>query len=159
MVMASDANGAVYVLWNSNATPAAPGRIYFSRSTDNGNTWSAKVDVSAAPAGAHHSFPAIAATGNGNVGISWMDARAANGGLDRWNVYYRSSANGGSTWSSEVDASPFVSGFPYIFNEGFRFPFGDYYELDLDENGTAHLIFGEGFDYNSPGSIWYTKGP
>ena len=159
MVMTSDANGAVYVLWNSGASPGAPGRIYFSKSTDNGDTWSAKTDVSTAPSGTHHNFPAIAATGNGNIRISWMDARAANGGLDRWNVYYRSSTNGGSTWSSEVDVSTFVSGSTYIFNEGFRFPFGDYYEMDIDENGTAHLIFGEGFDYNSPGSIWYTKGP
>ncbi|HWO21445.1 MAG TPA: sialidase family protein [Kofleriaceae bacterium] len=159
MVMTSDASGTVYVMWNSGATPEAPGRIYFSKSTDNGDTWSAKVDVSTAPLGTHHNFPAIAATGSGDVRVAWMDTRVANGGIDRWNVYYRSSANGGSTWSSEVDVSPFASGVPYIFNEGFRFPFGDYYEMDIDENGTAHLIFGEGFDYNAPGSIWYTKGP
>lgn len=159
MVMTSDESGTVYVLWNSGASPEAPERIYFSKSTDNGNTWSAKVDVSTAPQGTHHNFPAIAATGNGNVRISWMDARAANGGLDRWNVYYRSSSNGGSTWTNEVDISSFVPGFTYIFNDGFRFPFGDYYEIDIDENGTAHVVFGEGFDYNAPGSIWYTKGP
>jgi len=159
MVMTSDESGTVYVLWNSGASPEAPERIYFSKSTDNGNTWSAKVDVSTAPQGTHHNFPAIAATGNGNVRISWMDARAANGGLDRWNVYYRSSTNGGSTWTNEVDISSFVPGFTYIFNDGFRFPFGDYYEIDIDENGTAHVVFGEGFDYNAPGSIWYTKGP
>jgi len=159
MVMTSDESGTVYVLWNSGASPEAPERIYFSKSTDNGNTWSAKVDVSTAAPGTHHNFPAIAATGNGNLRISWMDARAANGGLDRWNVYYRSSTNGGSTWTNEVDISSFVPGFTYIFNDGFRFPFGDYYEIDIDENGTAHVVFGEGFDYNAPGSIWYTKGP
>jgi hypothetical protein len=158
MVMASDANGIVYALWNAGSTAGGPERIYFSKSADNGNTWSAKMDVSTAPAGTHHAFPAIAATGNGDVRISWMDARAASGGLDRWNVYYRSSANGGSTWSNEVDVSTYVSGFTYIFNNGFRFPFGDYYEVDIDENGTAHLIFGEGYDYNAPGSIWYSKG-
>jgi hypothetical protein len=71
-----------------------------------------------------------------------MDARAANGGLDRWNVYYRSSTNGGSTWTSEVDLSSFVDGFPtYIFADGFRFPFGDYYELDIDGGGVSHVIF------------------
>jgi hypothetical protein len=159
MVMASDANGTVYVLWNSASTPEAPERIYFSKSTNNGNDWSTKVDVSTAPVGTHHNFPAIAAAGNGNVRISWMDTRAANGGLDRWNVYYRSSTNGGSTWSPEVDISTFVSGFSYIFSDGFRFPFGDYFEIDIDENGTAHVVFGEGFDYNAPGSIWYSRGP
>ncbi|HUG35249.1 MAG TPA: sialidase family protein [Anaerolineales bacterium] len=158
-VMASDDNGVLYLLWNAGSSPTGPERIYFSKSTNGGNTWLPKVDVSTAPAGTHHAFPAIAAIGNGDVRISWMDARAANGGLDRWNVYYRSSTNGGSTWSSEVDISSFVSGFTYIFSDGFRFPFGDYYEMDIDEDGTTHMIFGEGFDYNAPGSIWYSKGP
>src|SRR6185436_18218417 len=103
MVMASDANGVLYILWNAGSTAAGPERVYFSKSTNGGNTWSAKVDVSTAPQGTHHNFPAIAATGNGDVRISWMDARAANGGMDKWNVYYRSSTNGGNTWSNEAD--------------------------------------------------------
>ena len=158
MVMTSDANDTLYLLWNAGSTATGPERIYFSKSTNGGNTWSTKVDVSTAPTGTHHNFPAIAATGNGDVRISWMDARAANGGLDRWNVYYRNSTNGGSTWSNEVDISTYSEGFSYIFTDGFRFPFGDYFEMDLDENGTAHLVFGEGYDYNAPGSIWYTRG-
>jgi hypothetical protein len=158
LVMTSDSAGTVYLLWNAASAPFGPERIYFAKSTNGGNTYTNKLDVSTAPAGTHHAFPAIAAAGNGDVRIAWMDARAANGGLDRWNVYYRSSTNGGSSWSSEVDLSTFVSGFSYIFAEGFRFPFGDYYELDIDEQGTNHVVFGEALDYDAPGSIWYVKG-
>jgi len=158
MVMTSDSSGNLYALWNAGSVAKGPERIYFAKSTDGGNTWSAKADVSTAPAGTHHAFPAVAATGNGDVRISWMDARAANGGMDKWNVYYRSSTNGGSTWTSEVDLSTYVASFSYIFTDGFRFPFGDYYEMDIDEQGTAHLIIGEGYSYDSPGSIWYVKG-
>ena len=158
LVMTSDSAGTIYLLWNAGSAPRGPERIYFAKSTDGGNTYSQKVDVSLAPTGTHHAFPAIAATGNGNVRISWMDARAASGGIDKWNVYYRSSRNGGSTWSSEVDLSTYVEGFSYIFPDGFRFPFGDYYEVDIDEQGTAHLVFGEALNYDSPGSIWYVKG-
>ena len=158
MVMTSDSSDNIYLLWNAGSVAKGSERIYFAKSTNGGNTYSAKVDVSTAPAGTHHNFPAIAATGNGDVRISWMDARAANGRMDKWNVYYRSSANGGSTWSNEVDVSTFVSGFSYISADGFRFPFGDYYEMDVDELGTAHLIFGEALNYDSPGSIWYAKG-
>lgn len=159
LVMTSDSNGTIYLLWNAGSAARGPERIYFAKSTDGGETYSAKVDVSTAPTGTHHAFPAIAATGNGDIRISWMDARAAaNGGMDRWNVYYRSSSNGGSTWSNEVDISTFVPGYSYIFNEGFRFPFGDYYEVDIDEDGIAHLVFGEAYNYDSPGSIWYVKG-
>jgi hypothetical protein len=158
LVMTSDSNGHIYLLWNAGSTARGPERIYFARSTDGGNTFSGGVDVSNAPAGTHHAFPAIAATGNGDVRISWMDARASSGGIDRWNVYYRSSSNGGATWSNEVDLSTFLGGYSYIFSDGFRFPFGDYYEVDVDEQGTAHLIFGEAYNYDSPGSIWYVKG-
>ena len=160
LVMTSDANSTLYLLWNAGSTPMGPERIYFAKSTNAGDTYSPKVEVSLAPAGTHHAFPAIAAAGNGDVRISWMDSRAhtAESDKDRWNVYYRSSTNGGSTWSSEVDLSTPVSGFTYIFNDGFRFPFGDYYELDIDEQGTNHVIFGIGFDYNAPGSVWYVKG-
>jgi hypothetical protein len=158
MVMTSDSAGNVYLLWNAGSVAKGPERIYFAKSTDGGNTYTTKVDVSTAPTGTHHNFPAIAATGNGDVRISWMDARAANGGQDRWNVYYRSSTNSGSTWTNEVDVSTYVAGSTYIFTDGFRYPFGDYYEMDIDEQGTAHLIFGEGYSYDSPGSVWYVKG-
>jgi hypothetical protein len=158
MTMTSDTSGNLYTLWNAGSSPRGPERIYFSKSTDGGATWSAKQDVSLAPAGAHHAFPAIAAAANGDVRIAWMDARNANGGMDRWNVYYRSSTNGGASWSSEVDISTSVSGFSYIFSDGFRFPFGDYFEMDIDEMGTAHAVWGEGFNYDSPGSIWYSRG-
>ncbi len=158
MVMTSDSSGNLYALWNAGSIAKGPERIYFAKSTDGGNTWSTKVDVSTAPAGTHHAFPAIAATGNGDVRISWMDARSANGGMDKWNVYYRRSTNGGSTWSNETDLSTYVAGSTYIFTDGFRYPFGDYFEMDIDEQGTSHLIWGEGYSYDSPGSIWYSKG-
>jgi hypothetical protein len=158
ITMASDTSGNLYALWNAGSEPKGPERIYFSRSLDGGSTWSPKQDVSTAAQGNHHNFPAIAAAGNGDVHIAWMDARAANGGMDRWNVYYRSSTNGGSSWTSEVDLFTYVAGYSYIFTDGFRFPYGDYFEMDIDEQGTNHVIWGEGFNWDSPGSIWYSKG-
>ena len=41
---------------------------------------------------------------------------------------------------------------------GFGFPFGDYFEMDIDDRGTTQAIWGEGRNYDSPGSIWYTRG-
>lgn len=155
MVMTSDASGNLYALWNMNTADKAPNRIYFAKSTNAGASWSTKVDVSLAPQGKAHAFPAIAATGNGDVRISWMDARAPG---DVWNTYYRRSTNGGSSWSAESDLSTYVAGYSYIFNDGFRYPFGDYYEMDIDDQGKTQLIWGEGYSYDSPGSIWYSQG-
>ncbi|HET7678011.1 MAG TPA: sialidase family protein [Candidatus Limnocylindrales bacterium] len=156
--LASDAAGALYLLWNAGPLrpKGAPERMWFSRSTDRGTTWSAKVEVSTAPAGTNHAFPAIAAGAAGDVRIAWMDDRVG-GGL--WNTYYRSSTNGGGGWSAEQDVSTHDAGMPpYITSVGFEYPFGDYFEIDIDDEGTTHVINGQGLNYDSPGSIWYTRG-
>lgn len=154
MALASDAGGTVYGLWNANAVDKGPSRMYFAASTDGGRTWSARREVSTAPAGSAHAFPAIAAGAAGDVRISWMDARAGA----YWNTYTRRSTDGGLTWSAEADVSTYVAGYSYIAPDGFGFPFGDYYEMDIDDQGTTHLIWGEALNYNTPGSIWYARG-
>lgn len=155
ITIASDAAGTLYALWNASAPDhdKGPERIYFARSGDEGESWSAKTDVSAAPLGTNHAFPAIVAGSGGDVRISWMDAR-----MGPWNTYYLSSTDRGDTWSAEADLSTYVAGYTYIFPEGFRFPFGDYYELAIDDRGDTHAVWGEGYNYDSPGSIWYTTG-
>lgn len=154
-VLASDAQGNLFALWNMNTLDKAPNRIYFSKSTNGGTSWSAKTGVSNAPQGSAHAFPAIAATGNGDVRISWMDARAAG---PLWNTYYRRSTNGGASWGAEVDLSTYIAGYSYIEPGGFDYPFGDYFEMDIDDQGKTHLIWGEALNYDGPGSIWYSQG-
>jgi hypothetical protein len=51
-----------------------------------------------------------------------------------------------------------IQGYDYILTEGFRFPFGDYFGLAIDSEGTTHAVWGEGRNYKSPGSIWYARG-
>jgi BNR repeat-like domain len=155
ITMTSDAAGTLYTLWNAGAIDKGPERIYFAKSTDTGATWSTKVDVSAAPPNTAHAFPAIVAGAASDVRIAWMDARAAG---PLWNTYYRSSTNGGTTWTAETDLSTPVPGFDYITPDGFSYPFGDYFEIDIDDRGVTHAIWGEGLNYDSPGSIWYARG-
>src|SRR5215218_581213 len=156
ITVASDAQGTVYALWNSGPQDpkGAPERMYLARSTDGGATWSARREVSTAPAGATHAFPALAAWGTGQLRLVWMDNRGGTGSL--WNVYTRTSTDGGAKLSGETDISSAVSGYPYIAPDGFEFPFGDYFEVDVDGNGDTHAVFGEGANYDAPGSIWYT---
>ncbi|MGC2153232.1 MAG: hypothetical protein WA618_14400, partial [Terriglobales bacterium] len=75
-----------------------------------------------------------------------------------WNTNYRSSSNGGSTWSDETRVSRYVSGYSYIKKAGFRFPFGDYFSMAIDNHGDTHIVWGEGLNYQSPGSIWHSSG-
>src|SRR6266850_1002152 len=150
--MTSDAAGRLYLLWNAGTVDFGPERIYFSTSHD-GVNWSPKLDTSRAAEGVDHAFPAIAAGISGDVRIAWMDQR----NFPHWDVYYRSSPDGGTTWSSEVTLSTSVSGYSYIFSDGFRFPFGDYFELALDFQDHTHAVWCEGHNWLSPGSIWYTR--
>jgi hypothetical protein len=159
--LASDAAGGLYVLWNAGAANGGPERIFFSSSTTGGATWSQRMAVSRAAPEVEHCFPAIAAGAPGDVRIAWMDTRVNEAGRANrplWNTYYRNSTNGGATWSAETRLSGATAGYDYILPEGFRFPFGDYFGLAIDSDGTTHAVWGEGRDYKSPGSIWYTRG-
>jgi hypothetical protein len=161
IALASDAAGALYALWNAGAANGGPERIYFSSSTTSGANWSERVAVSKAAPGTEHSFPAIVAGVAGEVRIAWMDARETEAGHPNrplWNTYYRTSTNGGATWNAETRLSGPAAGYDYILPAGFRFPFGDYFGLAIDSDGATHAVWGEGRDYKSPGSIWYTHG-
>jgi hypothetical protein len=154
ITMTSDSVGTLYALWNSGKTDKGPERIYFASSTTAGDTWSEKDGVSGAPKGVEHGFPAIAAGEADDVRIAWMDTRHA----PLWNTYYRGSTNGGATWSEETRLSSYVSGFRYIRLKGFSFPFGDYFGIAIDNKGDTHVVWGEGQNFRSPGSIWHSTG-
>jgi len=161
ITLASDAAGALYALWNAGNTKGEAERIYFSSSTTAGASWSARKSVSGAAAGVEHSFPAVVTGASGDVRIAWMDARASDGAHPSqplWNTFYRTSTNGGATWGPELQLSSPTRGYDYILPTGFRFPFGDYFSLAIDNEGTTHAVWGEGLNYKSPGSIWYTRG-
>jgi hypothetical protein len=150
----SDAGGTLYALWSAGSKKLGPQQIYFSASTNGGENWLPRKSLSSADLGVEHAFPAVVAGSAGDVRVAWMDSRKA----PYWNTYYRSSSNGGATWSDETRVSSYVPGFKYIAKDGFRFPFGDYFGMAMDSHGDTHLVWGEGLNYQSPGSIWYASG-
>ena len=154
VALTSDADGTLYALWSAGSAALGPQRIYFSSSTNGGENWLAKANVSDAGVGVEHAFPAIVAGNNGDVRIAWMDKR----NTPYWNTFYRSSSNGGATWGEEIRVSGFVPGYRYIGKDGFRFPFGDYFGLAIDNHSDTHIVWGEGLNYQSPGSIWHAAG-
>ena len=158
IALTSDAAGTLYALWSAGGATLGPQRIYFSSSTNGGENWLPRISASYAEAGVEHAFPAIAAGNTGDVRIAWMDSRSSSANSLYWNTYYRSSSNGGATWGEEIRVSGYVPGYRYIGKEGFRFPFGDYFSLAIDNRGDTHVVWGEGLNYQSPGSIWHASG-
>lgn len=152
MSLSIGSDDAVYLLYNAtpNQTNGVAQRIYFSKSVDHGATYSARQDVSLAPTSTEHSFPTVlAGSSAGDVRIAWEDVRQGP-----WNVFYRSSTDGGNTWSAESTVSNYVPGYSYLTTNGFAFPYGDYFRLTLDSNAKVHAAWGESSSYASVGNIW-----
>lgn len=154
IVLTVDAGGTLYAAWSAGTVNMGPQRIYFSSSSDGGESWLPRVNLSGGRRGVEHAFPAIVAGSNGDVRVAWMDSRNP----PYWNVYYRSSTNGGATWTDEIRLSGYVPGYSYITKRGFRFPFGDYFGMAIDNRNDTHAVWGEGLNYQSPGSIWHASG-
>jgi len=70
IAMTSDAAGQLYALWNAGSIDGGPERIYFSTSSDQGNTWTPRADVSLAPSGVDQAFPSLAAGQPGDIRIA-----------------------------------------------------------------------------------------
>jgi len=154
VALATDAGGTLYAAWSAGSLRMGPQRIYFSSSTNHGDSWLPRVNLSSADPQVEHAFPAIVAGNNGDVRVAWMDARHT----PYWNTYYRSSSNGGAAWGDEIRLSGYVPGYRYVAKKGFRFPFGDYFGMTIDNRDDTHVVWGEGLNYQAPGSIWHASG-
>jgi hypothetical protein len=152
MAIRIGSDDSIYLLWNGtvNLVNFAPERIFFSRSTDHGLTYSARVDISDAPSAVEHCFPALTVGSSpGDVRLGWMDKRTG-----KWNVFYRSSTDGGLNLGPAIRISSFVPGYPYLTPAGFGSPYGDYFQMTVDDNNNTQMAFGEAPSYQGPGNIW-----
>lgn len=155
-VIAADGAGTLMIAYHSNGTPGAPEQMYVRTSTD-GVAWSPRTQISDPSPSVNNAFPAIAAGPTaGDFRVTWQDDR--NGSTTAWNTWYRSTANGGSSWSAALRLSDLGTGAPYKTAAGYAFPYGDYFEMAVDSTGRNHVIWGEGASYDGPGGSWYTRG-
>jgi hypothetical protein len=124
--------------------------MYVARSTDDGRTWGRHQRLS--PTRANAIFPAITGGANGDVRMWWMDTRTG-----RWNTWYRTSSDGGRTWSPAVRISDATSGPSYVTKRGFPEAYGDYGEIDITNRGRTVATWGEAPSFLGPGGIWFNR--
>lgn len=108
--IASDGYGTWVVVWNSNNTLDGKGfgddHVFYSRSTDNGTTWSpvAEIDANAATDPGYDIQPAIATDGFGNWVVAWTSGNDLGGTIGgEGDILFSCSTDNGITWP-EVDA-------------------------------------------------------
>ena len=84
----------LFVVW---ADFALDERIFFSRSTDYGATWSPPVNLSGAAIGTN---PAIAVDGSGNINVAWNYYTSSLN-----DIYFSRSTDNGVNWTPPVNVS------------------------------------------------------
>jgi len=156
IALSVDASGAVVVLYDGASVAGGLQTIEVRRSTNGGATWSPAVRLS--PTTEEATSPAVESRGNGDVRAWWMQT-SGGGNVDAWNVWYRSSTNGGSTWTTPVKLSDAGGGAAYKTPNGFLEVYGDYGELAITNTGKSIAIWGEGLSYTGPGGTWFNRQP
>ncbi|MDQ6905658.1 MAG: CSLREA domain-containing protein [Chloroflexota bacterium] len=100
-------NGVVHQVYSARtATPVDPGNIYYVRSTDNGLTWSAPVQLNTDTTARAQWSPSLSVNANGIVFVSWYDER--NTTDDTLQRFGRASLNNGATWGPDSPLSDIV---------------------------------------------------
>ncbi len=149
----SDAPNHVVFAYEGPTVAGGPQRVYVSTSSDSGRTWSAGVPLSVN--GENATQPRLASSGGGDVRI-WYMQTADGDNPDAWNVWYRSSSNGGRTWSAPVKISDAPAGAAaYVYEDGFGEVYGDYGEIAVTSTGKTIATWGEGLSYTGPGGTWF----
>ena len=156
VALSADGNGALVYLYDGATTAGGKQTISAKTSTDHGTTWSAATVVSTV--GEEATMPMVESRGSGDVRMAWMET-SGGGNVDAWNAWYRSSTNGGATWSVPVRISDATSGAAYKTAAGFAEVYGDYGEIAITSAGKTIATWGEGTSYDGPGGVWVNRQP
>jgi hypothetical protein len=148
----SDPRGHIVFAYEGAAVEHGPQVVMVRTSDDGGRTWGPRTTLSVP--GENATGPRLASWRPGNARIWYM--QTANGDdPDAWNVWYRSSNDGGRTWTSPVKLSDATSGAGYKTADGFLEIYGDYGEIDVTNTGKTIAVWGEGFSWTGPGGTWF----
>jgi hypothetical protein len=149
-----DAQNNVVYLYDGATTAGGPQTVCAKRSTNGGATWSAAVTLSVV--GENAVTPAVESRGTGDVRAFYYQT-SSGGNDDAWNVWYRSSTDGGATWTAAVKISDLGSGAAYKTANGFLEVYGDYGEIAITNTGKTIATWGEGLSYTGPGGVWINR--
>ena len=148
--LAADADGDLVIVYNGASEHDGPQSVYARSSTNGGQTWSDPFLLSRP--GVNSAFPAAVGEGDDGARVWFMAQRKG-----RWNVWYRTTADLGQTWSPREKLSDATGGTDYKHRNGFDEVYGDYGEIAITSEGKTVATWGEGKSYFGPGGVWFDR--
>lgn len=126
-------HGNLYLTWTANGITqrGIDGQdIYFTRSTNNGATWSTPTIINDDPKGTglHQFYPSMIVNNKGVLTVTWYDRRNDPNNVET-HYYMAHSLNGGVSFTPNVPVSTTPSNFSTIGNRNNRFGIGEYTQV------------------------------
>ena len=94
--IAVEGGGGIDVVWTDTTSGEKTPDIYFSRSTDDGKTWTQATDISHTSGASTE--PAVATGPDNSIHVLWSDTTKGERNRD---IYYCASSDGGKTWAKD----------------------------------------------------------
>jgi hypothetical protein len=94
----------VYLFWKNKVTQEGPYQIFFKRSTDGGETWNQKKNLSNNESSSRS--PSVVVDSVGNINLVWSE----HGIDDAWSIYFSRSIDRGNTWTVPISLTSYATG-------------------------------------------------
>jgi photosystem II stability/assembly factor-like uncharacterized protein len=116
-VSASQFRGNIYVVWSDQRAGPDNTEIYFTRSTNRGDSWSPRKTINTDNSGRHQFFPWMTVDqSTGTIHVVYYDRRRTSGVATE--VFLARSTDGGDTFTDEViSQSPFTPDASVFFGD------------------------------------------
>jgi len=146
-------NGVVHYAYAGAGTNGDVGDIFYVRSTDNGRTWSAPLELNTDVDNSFHTqwMPSLSADGLGRVTVSWYDRRAATSACSvatdpgcSYERVGRQSSDNGFTFQQEITISTGLIPQPTQTDPGVQACYAGDYDYSTMLNGNSFVTWTDG---------------
>jgi hypothetical protein len=145
--------GVVHYAYAGAGTGLDHGDIYYVRSADNGQTWSAPIKLNSDPDAQYHTqwMPSVSATNTNKVTVSWYDRRQATTACNAvtdpgcsYNRYAIQSKDNGQTWGADFVVSTSLTPQPAQADPGVQGCYAGDYDYNTAVNNNAWVTWTDG---------------
>ena len=146
-------SNVVHYVYAGAGTNGDHGDIFYVRSTDNGMTWSAPIQLNEDADAQFKTewMPSLSVNQSGKVTVSWYDrsqaTTACNVATDpgcSYNRYVRQSADNGKTWQPSFAVSTVLIDQPQQQDTGVQSCYAGDYDYNTALHGTAYITWTDG---------------